>query len=172
MSILDLVMDHSLVNSRAMAFMLRRLSVAALLSGTFAIHLFPLHSEAAPQSAKPSQSRVALSQSLPPMDGREIRVKVVEVTYAPGGANASHTHPCPVIGYVLRGALRMRVNDDPEVIYRTGETFYERAGDIHRTSANASTTEPARFIAYFTCDRDVEQLSAPIPAPKDQGARQ
>ena len=165
-------MDHSVMNSRAMTFMLRRLSVAALLSGILATHPFPLHSAAAPQSAKPSQSRIVLSHSLPPMDGREIRVKVVDVTYAPGGANASHTHPCPVIGYVLQGALRMRVNDEPEVIYRTGDTFYERAGDIHRSSANASTTEPARFLAYFTCDRDVEQLSVPMPAPKDQGARQ
>jgi quercetin dioxygenase-like cupin family protein len=120
----------------------------------------------------PSQSRTVLSRSLPPMDGREIRVKIVDVTYPPGGANASHTHPCPVVGYVLQGALRMRVNDEPEAIYRSGDTFYEGAGDIHRTSANASATEPARFLAYFTCDRDVERLSVPTPAPKDKEARQ
>ena len=108
-----------------------------------------------------SRSRIALARTLAPMDGRAIQVKVVEVTYEPGGANSSHTHPCPVVGYVLQGALRMRVNDGPETIYRTGETFFEAAGDLHRTSANASTTEPARFVAYFTCDHDVEQLSVP-----------
>jgi quercetin dioxygenase-like cupin family protein len=118
------------------------------------------------QPASPSQSRIALSRTLPPMDGREIRVKVVEVAYAPGGANASHTHPCPVIGYVLQGALRMRVNDGPETIFRAGESFYEGAGDIHQTSANASTTEPARFLASFVCDRDVAQLSSPTATPK------
>ena len=155
-----------------MTFMLRGLSIAAVLSGTFATGPFPLDAAAASQSAKPSQSRTVLSRSLPPMDGREIRVKVVDVTYPPGGANASHTHPCPVIGYVLQGALRMRVNDEPEVIYRSGDTFYEGAGDLHRTSANASTTEPARFLAYFTCDRDVERLSVPTPAPKDKDVRQ
>jgi quercetin dioxygenase-like cupin family protein len=106
------------------------------------------------------------------MDGREVRIKIADVTYAPGGANGPHTHPCPVIGYVLQGALRMRVNDQPEVIYRAGDTFYEAAGDMHRTSANASATESARFLAYFMCDRDVEQLSVPMPAPKDEGARQ
>jgi quercetin dioxygenase-like cupin family protein len=139
-----------------MTFTLRGLVAAAILST---------------QSAPPSQSRIVLSRSLPPMDGREIRVKIVDVTYPPGGANASHTHPCPVVGYVLQGALRMRVNDEPEAIYRSGDTFYEGAGDIHRTSANASATEPARFLAYFTCDRDVERLSVPTPAPKDEDVR-
>jgi quercetin dioxygenase-like cupin family protein len=124
---------------------------------------------AAAQTAPSSQSRIALSRTLPAMDGREIRVKVVDVTYPPGGANTAHTHPCPVVGYVLQGALRMRVNDQAEAIYRAGDTFYEAPGDVHRTSANASSTEPARFLAYFTCDRDVAQLSLPVPAP--QGAR-
>jgi quercetin dioxygenase-like cupin family protein len=116
-----------------------------------------------------SQSRIALSRTLPPMDGREIRVKVVDVSYPPGGANASHTHPCPVVGYVLEGALRMRVNTGPEVVYRAGDTFFESAGDVHRTSANASATEPARFLAYFTCDRDVAQLSVPTPGEPGRG---
>jgi quercetin dioxygenase-like cupin family protein len=139
-----------------MTFTLKCLATAAMLSA---------------QSAPTSQSRTVLSRSLPPMDGREIRVKIVDVTYPPGGANASHTHPCPVVGYVLQGALRMRVNEEPEAIYRSGDTFYERAGDIHRTSANASTTEPARFLAYFICDREVERLSVPAPAPKDEEVR-
>ena len=105
------------------------------------------------------------------MDGRDIHVKVVDVRYPPGGANTSHTHPCPVIGYVLEGALRMRVNDGPETIYKAGDTFYEAAGDVHRTSANASATEPARFVAYFTCDRDVTQLSLPAPAAQGRGGQ-
>ena len=123
------------------------------------------------QPAPPSQSRVALSRTLAPMDGREVRVRVVEVTYPPGGANASHTHPCPVVGYVLEGSLRMQVNDGAEAIFRKGDTFYEDPGDIHRISANASATEPARFLAYFTCDREVTQLSMPAPAPRGVGER-
>jgi quercetin dioxygenase-like cupin family protein len=123
------------------------------------------------QPAPPSQSRLALSRTLKPMDGREIRVRVVEVTYPPGGANASHTHPCPVVGYVLEGSLRMQVNEGAEAIFRKGDTFYEEPGDIHRISANASATEPARFLAYFTCDREVAQLSTPASAPKGAGER-
>lgn len=145
------------------------MSVIAAIAG-IAVAAVGLAAAAAPrQATPPSRSRIALSRALPPMDGREIRVTVVDVSYPPGGANASHTHPCPVVGYVLEGALRMRVGDGPEVVYRAGDTFYETAGDVHRTSANASATEPARFLAYFTCDRDVAQLSVPTPADAGRG---
>jgi quercetin dioxygenase-like cupin family protein len=155
-----------------MSFTHGRTPAAVVIAGA-AVAAFGLASASATsgQPAPASQSRIALSRTLPPMDGREIRVKVVDVTYPPGGANGSHSHPCPVVGYVLEGALRMRVNDGPEAVYRAGDTFYEGPGDVHRTSANASATEPARFLAYFTCDREVTQLSVPAPAPKGAGER-
>jgi quercetin dioxygenase-like cupin family protein len=145
-----------------------RISVVVGIACTAAAALFLVSASAtARQSVPASRSRIALSRTLPPMDGREIRVKVVDVTYPPSGASGSHSHPCPVVGYVLEGALRMRVNNEPEAVYRAGDTFYEGAGDVHRTSANASATEPARFLAYFMCDRDVAQLS--VPTPEDRG---
>ena len=165
-------MDRWHFYSRAMTITLGRTSIAVVLCCAAAVGLRFTAASAAAQTTSPSQSRIALSRTLPAMDGREIRVKLVDVTYAPGGANASHSHPCPVVGYVLQGALRMRVNDAPEVIYRTGDTFYEGPGDTHRTSANASATEPARFLAYFMCDREIAQLSVPTPATKDNGRRQ
>lgn len=110
---------------------------------------------------RPSTARVALKHTLPPLDGAHLSVQVVEVVYEPGGANAAHQHPCPVVGYVLEGALRMQVDGQAEVTYRAGDTFVESPTDVHRVSANASQTERARFLAYFTCDRDVPQLSVP-----------
>jgi quercetin dioxygenase-like cupin family protein len=126
---------------------------------------------AARQAAPGSTSRVMFSRTLPPLDGNTLNLKVVEVTYPPGGANPSHTHPCPVVGYIVEGALRARVNDGPEVVYEAGSTFYEAAGDIHAISANASATEPVRFLAYFTCDREVASLSTPTAPPKARGGR-
>jgi quercetin dioxygenase-like cupin family protein len=122
------------------------------------------------RNAPAGRSRVAFSRQLPPLDGAALNLRIVEVTYPPGGANPSHTHPCPVVGYVLEGALRMRVNNEAEVVYRAGSTFYEAAGDIHVLSANASTTEPARFLASFICDREVTSLSTPAAPPKPNGA--
>src|SRR4051812_40934593 len=117
-------MGRSHSYSRAMTITREPTSiVAALCFAAMAGFHFAPASAAAPQTPAPSQSRITLSRTLPAMDGREIRVKLVDVTYPPGGANASHSHPCPVVGYVLQGALRMRVNDSPEVIYRIGDTF-------------------------------------------------
>jgi quercetin dioxygenase-like cupin family protein len=154
-----------------MTSMVGRVLVAAIGFGTLVTLTVAPAAGGGRQSAPPSRSRIALSRTLPPLDGREVRVKLVDVTYAPGGANTAHTHPCPVIGYVLAGALRMRVNDGPETIYRAGDTFYEAPGDVHATSANASATEPARFLAYFTCDRDVAELSSPAPVPQREKRR-
>lgn len=149
-----------LSTSRARILRARPLTVATALAAV----LVPGAGIAQP---RPSTARVALKHTLPPLDGAHLSVQLVEVVYEPGGANASHQHPCPVVGYVLEGALRMHVDGQAEVTYRVGDTFVESLTDVHRVSANASQTERARFLAYFTCDRDVSQLSVPTkPAGK------
>lgn len=102
------------------------------------------------------------------MDGVRLQVKLVEVTYAPGGASTAHSHPCPVVGYVLEGAVRMQVKGEPEAIYKVGDTFYENPNGVHQVSANASAKEKARFLAYFVCDHD-KPLTGPPPAGTGEG---
>ena len=106
--------------------------------------------------------RPLLMQRLPALNGATLDARLVEVTYAPGGMSTAHRHPCPVVGYVLEGALRMQLAGQPERIVRAGESFYESPSDIHAVSANASATAPARFLAYFTCDKDTP-TSVPVP---------
>ena len=142
--------------STSLARMLRSRSVTVAIALTSL-----LGARVAIAQPRPSTARVALKHTLPPLDGAHLSVQVVEVVYEPGGANAAHQHPCPVVGYVLEGTLRMQVDGHAEVIYRAGDTFVESPTDVHRVSANASQTERARFLAYFTCDRDVPQLSVP-----------
>lgn len=108
------------------------------------------------------QARLAFSRALPQMDGAHLQTKIVEVSYAPGGSSPSHRHPCAVVGYVIEGALRSKVNAGPDSVYKAGETFYEAPNDHHAVSANASKTEPVRFIAYFVCDHDAP-LVTPTP---------
>lgn len=108
------------------------------------------------------RSRLTTSHSLPSMDGRQLKVSVVEVTYGPGGSSAPHSHPCPIVGYVIEGSLRMQVEGEPETVYKAGESFYEAPDGVHLVSANASDRESARFVAFFTCDRDAP-LSAVVP---------
>jgi quercetin dioxygenase-like cupin family protein len=75
-----------------------------------------------------------------------------------------------VIGYVVQGALRMQVKGEPEVLYRSGQSFYEAPNGVHLVSANASATEPATLIAYFVCDRETP-LSVAVPESRLHGGR-
>ena len=116
---------------------------------------------AARQTPTPSRAHVAIAQALPPLDGNHLEATVVEVTYEPGGANTAHRHPCPVIGYVLDGRLRMQVEGRPEQIFAAGDVFYESPADVHVIPASANQDKPARFLAYFVCDKKTP-LSVPV----------
>jgi quercetin dioxygenase-like cupin family protein len=113
------------------------------------------------QDRTPARSRVAIAQALPRLDGSRLEATLVEVSYEPGGANTAHRHPCPVIGYMLEGSMRMQVKGQPERIYQPGDTFFESPTDVHAVSANASQDKPARFLAYFVCDQKTP-LSVPV----------
>jgi quercetin dioxygenase-like cupin family protein len=139
----------------------KKIGGAAIASAMAAAVLFASAHAPIVQDRPGSQSRVALSQRLPSLDGAQLDATVVEVTYPPGGANATHRHPCPVVGYVLEGALRMQVKGQAEITYKPGDTFYESPSDVHLVSANASQDKPARFLAYFVCDRRTP-LSVPV----------
>ena len=56
----------------------------------------------------------------------------------------------------------MQVKGEPEAVYKAGDSFFELANGVHQISANASSTEPAKFIAYFLCDHETELSVAPI----------
>lgn len=113
-----------------------------------------------PDTAGPA--RVVVAQPLPALDGRQLKATLVEVRYGPGGSSPAHSHPCPVIGYVVAGALRSGVRGESVRVYHAGETFYEPPNGVHAVSANASKTDSVRFLAYFTCDRE-GPLSVPPP---------
>lgn len=112
---------------------------------------------------KRTRAKTAFTGKLPALDGQHLTATVLEVTHPPGGTSAAHRHPCPVIGYVLEGAVRMQVKGQEEKVYRAGDTFSESPGDIHAVSANVSQDQPARFLAFFVCDRDTP-LTVPATA--------
>jgi len=112
--------------------------------------------------------RVAAQQALPQLDGGKLKATLVEVTYGLGARSAPHSHPCPVIGYVISGELRTQVKGSAEAVYKAGETFYEPPNGVHLVSANAGKTEPAKLLAIFLCDHEAE-LSSPVPAEGEKG---
>lgn len=112
-------------------------------------------SDAAANSRKVT---VVFDHVLPNVPGKSMKGVLVE--YGPGDSSPSHTHPSSAFIYatVLEGAVRIKVNDEPEKIYHAGENFVEMPGDHHGISANASDTEPSRLLAVFVVDTDAKDL--------------
>jgi len=107
-----------------------------------------------PHSGSKDRARIVFSQTLSKLDGDHLKVTLVEVRYGPGEASLPHSHPCAVIGHVVEGAIRTQVKGEPEMTYKAGESFYEAPDGVHLVSANASSTEPAKLVAYLICDHD------------------
>ena len=54
-----------------------------------------------------------------------------------------------------------KVNDEPEHVYKAGESWTEMPGDHHKVSANASSTKPARLLAIFIVDTTEQEIVIP-----------
>ena len=116
------------------------LSLIALIAAT----------TAAAQDKPTSSAQRVFSETLPNVPGKTMTA--VEVTFPPGAQSPPHHHAGAVMVYVLEGAVRSRLDDGPETIYRAGETFLEPPGTHHMGSGSASATERARILAVFVAD--------------------
>lgn len=88
---------------------------------------------------------------------------MLEVTYPPGAKSASHQHPGPTFGYVVKGSILWAINGEPARTLEAGQSFFEPLGSVHSTSANASATEPA-VISVVIVGKTGEPLSRPAAA--------
>ena len=129
-------------------------AITLMMVGVAALGSWRLSSTSKQAHETGENTRVAISQTLPRMDGNHLEAKAIEVTYEPGASSPAHSHPCPVLAYVAEGTIRSQVNDEPEGVYKVGEAFYEAPNGVHGVSANASQTEPAKSIAFFVCDHE------------------
>jgi quercetin dioxygenase-like cupin family protein len=112
------------------------------------------------------QARVVFEHALPNVEGK--RIVVVMVSYPPGGKSLAHRHAASafIYAYVLSGAIRSQVGNDPAKVYHAGEGFYEMPGSHHRISENASEKESASLLAVFVVDSKDDPLTTPDQAPR------
>jgi quercetin dioxygenase-like cupin family protein len=83
----------------------------------------------------------------------------VVVDYKPGGVSLPHRHgQAFVVGYVLQGAIRSKVDDGEARVYHAGESWTEAPGAHHLVSENASKTQPAKLLAIFVADDNDKDL--------------
>src|SRR3954447_14754436 len=101
---------------------------------------------AAPNVPRGEQVKVVFGHAIPNVDGK--RMVAVVVTYPPGGKSSAHRHAGSafIYAYVLSGAIRSQVDDDPPKVFKVGEGFYEMPGSHHRISENASESESASLL--------------------------
>ena len=109
-------------------------------------------------AAESGHSRVERAPSAKPVAQRDTpainldgwQMTASEVSYPPGEMSGRHRHPGFVIGYVLEGQYRFAVNDNPPQVLGPGQMFFEsfdKPGEVHAVSGNASTTQPTRILA-------------------------
>ena len=83
----------------------------------------------------------------------------IVVDYKPGGVSPSHRHgQAFVVGYVLQGEIRSKVDDGEARVYHAGESWTEAPGVHHMVSENASKTSPAKLLAIFVADDNDKDL--------------
>ena len=87
------------------------------------------------------------------LDGKDAAVTMVEVTFGPGQAGASHRHPGPAFVYVVDGTYELGIDDQPTRTYKAGESFQEPARALHRVSHNPATSGNTRLIAFLVHPR-------------------
>jgi quercetin dioxygenase-like cupin family protein len=111
-----------------------------------------------------SHSRVvttlAARDMMEKVDGKQATATAVEVTLEAGQAGSPHRHPGPVLGYVLAGEYEWAIDDQPAKVLKTGETFYEPAGCLHRVSRNPGKTK-TRVLAWVIHPKGAKDLAVP-----------
>ena len=95
------------------------------------------------------------------LDGKAASATVLEVTFEPGQKDTAHRHAGPVFGYVLEGEYEHAINDEPVKTYKTGDTFYEPTGSVHRVAQNPSKTAKTRLLAVILHPRDAKEVTVP-----------
>lgn len=134
------------------------LSIVAVL---FVFTALPVSAASADNVSTESKITLVFDHALPNVPGKSMKGVLVE--YAPGDSSPAHTHPDSAFIYatVLEGAIRSKINDNPEQVYHAGESFFEVPGNHHLVSANASDTQPMRMLAVFVVNTDETDLVTP-----------
>jgi quercetin dioxygenase-like cupin family protein len=84
------------------------------------------------------------------MDSRKLdTIDARQIAFAPGQETGRHTHPCPVVGYIVSGTAEMEIEGQPAQSLPAGSTFYEPADTVIARFDNASQAEPMVFVAFY-----------------------
>ncbi|MEJ8840656.1 cupin domain-containing protein [Ramlibacter sp. AN1133] len=127
-----------------------RLPLAALAAAAL-LGAGPSRGQASTTSVNGRALQAVLAEKLSVSPGKVLTSQVVN--YPPGGASKSHRHDADVFAFVLSGNIVSQTEGHGDArVYHAGEGRFERRGEHHVVSRNASTTEPASMLVVFIHD--------------------
>jgi quercetin dioxygenase-like cupin family protein len=80
------------------------------------------------------------------------RVEAKQIYFEPGQITGHHDHPCPVVGYILKGSVKFQIEGEPPKVLHTGDAFFEPPDKRVLHFDNASDTDPVTFVAFYLLD--------------------
>lgn len=104
------------------------------------------------QPAALARTTQLLTQALPDLPGREVRITLLE--RGPGASSPPHRHPGHhVFGYVIEGSYEFGINNQPPRLLKAGDVFYEPPGALHSTSRNPSKDQNMKIVIFMVADQ-------------------
>jgi len=104
-------------------------------------------------SAQPAPAGTVplLTQALPDLPGREVRMLLLD--RVPGNASPAHRHPGHhTFGYVIEGTYELGIDGRPTRTLKAGDTFYEPPDALHSVSRNAGNTQ-MKIVVFMLADQ-------------------
>ncbi|GAB3031310.1 hypothetical protein GCM10027185_35220 [Spirosoma pulveris] len=86
------------------------------------------------------------------------QIDVKQVTIPIGQTAPKHTHPCPVVGYVVSGRVLFQIEGEAKRVIQQGEAFYEPKDKVILHFANDSAQQPLTFIAFYLREANEELI--------------
>jgi quercetin dioxygenase-like cupin family protein len=77
------------------------------------------------------------------------RVEIKQIDLAPAQRTGLHSHPCPVVGYVVSGTIRFQVEGEAQETLSEGTAFFEPADTKIAQFDNALAEASATFVAFY-----------------------
>jgi quercetin dioxygenase-like cupin family protein len=81
----------------------------------------------------------------------------------PGAESTKHTQAGGEIVYILEGSVILEVQGKPPLTVKAGEAFHTVGGEVHNVK-NASTTAPAKALAFYIAKKGAKLEDLSVPA--------
>jgi len=94
-------------------------------------------------------SKAVFKHELPDLTMKGWSVTAVEVSYGPGDASASHSHPGITIAYVLEGEIRSKVGMGRSRLTRWGKCSWRHR--INSMLSRETPAQPSRRNCWRSC---------------------